>query len=67
MRIPSALTEGHLCPDCKGTGANIAKTLAAPKYEQGYIRCWSCNGNGLDPAAYFRWGAHPPLKCEEAR
>lgn len=61
----------HLCPDCKGTGRDEAKTEARAaedavfrhrvKHHGSYIRCWTCNGNGLDPAEYFRWGPHPPL------
>jgi len=47
------------CPDCKGTGADQAKTADARRKgicdRHSYIRCWSCNGNGLDPVAYFRW------------
>lgn len=47
------------CPDCKGTGADAKKTADARRkglLDGGaYIRCWTCNGNGLDPAAYFRW------------
>jgi DnaJ-class molecular chaperone len=58
-RIPAPLTEGHLCKDCKGTGADIAKTRRLSG--DGYVMCWSCNGGGLDPAEYFRWGPHPPL------
>lgn len=69
MPVPAPLTSGHLCSDCKGTGADIARTLEkdrkerrVPKeYRGGYIRCWTCNGNGLDPAEYFRWGPHKPL------
>lgn len=59
-RLPPALTKGHLCPDCGGTGADAAKTAAAyksgalSKSSGGHIRCWNCLGNGLDPAAYFR-------------
>ena len=41
----------HLCPDCKGSGA---KTRHA---DGSWTRCWTCNGNGLDPAAYFRWSS----------
>lgn len=56
--LPAPLTAGHLCTDCNGTGADAAKTMAARKSGQAdsrsYIRCWTCNGNGLDPAAYFR-------------
>ena len=52
------MTEPIKCPDCNGTGADHAKTAAMRKREpsaSGYIMCWACNGNGLDPAAYFRW------------
>lgn len=56
MRVPAPLTSGHLCPDCKGTGANIKATLAhRPASDSGYIVCHPCNGNGLDPAEYFTW------------
>ena len=51
-------TQPKYCPDCKGTGTDAAKTAALYKREpraSGTIRCWTCNGNGLDPAAYFRW------------
>lgn len=57
--IPAPLKSGHLCRDCGGTGADRAKTHAAARKGLlsggGYIRCWTCNGNGLDPAAYFSW------------
>jgi hypothetical protein len=49
---------GTPCPQCNGTGCDEAKTAAMRKREPastGSIRCWNCNGNGLDPAAYFRW------------
>ena len=43
-----------ICTDCNGTGANAAKTAAARKTgacdKHSYIRCWTCNGNGLEPA-----------------
>ena len=59
--LPAPLTSGHLCTGCNGTGADRAKTLAARSRGdcdgRAYIRCWTCNGNGLDPAAYFRWSA----------
>lgn len=42
------------CEDCNGTGANAAKTEAARKSgvcdKYSYIRCWTCNGNGIEPA-----------------
>lgn len=45
------------CPDCKGTGQDAEKTKKARKTgvcdKHSYIRCWNCNGNGLDPWAYF--------------
>jgi DnaJ-class molecular chaperone len=58
MAIPAPLTKGVRCPDCKGTGADLAKTTARDRLDPhalGYIRCWTCNGNGLDPSAYFNW------------
>lgn len=55
----------HPCPSCNGTGRDEQKTAAhverdaefrhRVKCHGSYIRCWNCNGNGLDPAAYFRW------------
>jgi hypothetical protein len=33
-------------------------------YDAGYIRCWACNGNGLDPAAYFTF---KPCRAEEVK
>lgn len=60
INLPAPLTSGHLCTDCSGTGADAAKTRAAYKtgwLDSGYIRCWACNGNGLDPAAYFSTAA----------
>lgn len=53
--MPAPLTEGALCPECKGTGANKVRTLARPQWEQGYVACRECQGNGLDPSEYFRW------------
>lgn len=59
ISLPAPLTSGNLCPDCGGTGADAEKTRAAyksghlSKSSGGHIRCWTCNGNGLDPAAYF--------------
>lgn len=54
--IPKPLTKGHLCEDCSGTGADTKKTLAMPDWDCGYVMCRTCNGNGLDPAAYCRCG-----------
>lgn len=53
--VPPPLTSGHLCQSCKGTGADIKKTLQKDVQKGSYIMCWDCNGNGLDPAAYFRF------------
>ncbi len=58
MKLPSPLTSGHLCADCNGTGADASKTdkaLQTGRIDKGsHIRCNPCNGNGLNPAAYFR-------------
>lgn len=46
------------CEDCSGTGRDEAKTIVMRKRECDhipYVRCWTCNGNGLDPAKFFRW------------
>jgi len=60
-QMPAPLNSGRLCPDCNGTGADRVKTLAARRSghadSRSFISCWSCNGNGLDPAAYFRWSS----------
>ena len=59
MPVPTPLQEGHLCKDCKGTGADIARTLKRDRqrsWEQGYVMCNTCVGRGLDPAEYFNWG-----------
>lgn len=53
--IPRALTAGKLCKACKGTGADIERTIKMPVSASGYIRCSACIGNGLDPAEYFDW------------
>lgn len=53
--IPRPLAAGRLCKTCKGTGADIERTLQMPRGDIGYARCWPCNGNGLDPAEYFNW------------
>lgn len=53
----------HYCPDCRGSGADAKETAEARRRGQcdrlSYIRCWTCLGNGLDPAAYFRWTNTP--------
>lgn len=45
------------CKDCKGSGMDATKTQAARKTglcdKHSYVRCWMCNGNGLDPEAFF--------------
>jgi DnaJ-class molecular chaperone len=58
--IPPALEAGHLCHACKGTGADIARTLNIPDWDAGYVMCHACNGNGLDPSAYFKWSKPSP-------
>ncbi len=48
----------NYCQNCKGTGRDDLETAAMYKREtssSGYIQCRACNGNGLDPAAYFRF------------
>jgi hypothetical protein len=52
------LTRGHLCRECNGTGADIARTTIDRRKHlfpstNGYYSCWNCNGNGLDPLSYF--------------
>jgi hypothetical protein len=42
------------CKDCNGTGADPKKTevymkTISYKMQGGHIRCWTCNGNGLEP------------------
>ncbi len=42
------------CPDCKGSGVDAAKTKSYRKGGgNGNVRCWTCNGNGLDDIYYF--------------
>lgn len=57
--LPAPLTDGHLCPDCNGTGADAKATFALRRSGQidsrSYVGCRNCHSNGLDPAAYFRW------------
>lgn len=51
------------CPDCWGLGRGKGYVGTSPG------RCWSCNGNGLDPAAFIRPPArsgcprHAPPDC----
>lgn len=50
------------CPDCRGTGIDEKKTIVARKQEcdsHCRIRCWMCNGNGLNPDYFFRWYDDP--------
>jgi DnaJ-class molecular chaperone len=56
--IPRPLKEGKLCTECNGTGADIKATLKMPEWEVGHVMCRACNGNGLDPAEYFRFGGN---------
>lgn len=53
------MSEPHNCPQCRGTGVDAERTRQARKSglcdKHSYIRCWNCNGNGLDPSAYFNW------------
>lgn len=61
MPIPTRLIAGHLCPDCRGTGADLRRTMERDRREPsstGYVMCRACCGNGLDPAEYFRWSSH---------
>lgn len=41
------------CNDCNGSGADALKTAEAIRTGRitppAYIRCWTCNGNGLEP------------------
>ncbi len=49
------------CEECNGSGRDEAATKAMYKRESsstGYIRCWNCNGNGLNPAYFFRWSSN---------
>ena len=53
------------CLDCNGTGRDENKTKImakkdaefrySVKHHGSYVRCWTCNGNGFDPAEYFNW------------
>ena len=58
--LPPALTAGNLCDDCAGTGADATKTATARKAGRidgrAYVRCWTCNGNGLVPTYPSRLG-----------
>lgn len=51
--MPPPVASLNRCVDCGGTGADRAKTLQARKTglcdKHSYVRCWSCNGNGLAP------------------
>jgi DnaJ-class molecular chaperone len=42
------------CKDCSGTGVDSVKQVQYEKtidfkLQGGTVRCWSCNGNGLEP------------------
>ena len=48
------------CPDCNGTGVDHEKTAQykrdnPPGFRSGYIRCWSCQGNGLNSLENIDW------------
>lgn len=61
-------SEPHYCPECNGTGADQKKTQAMRKREpssSGYVSCWNCTGNGLDPVAYFRWSSEKKEPSED--
>lgn len=64
----------YRCPDCLGTGKRrvevpehierrtdrwgiLYRRVAATFFMK---RCWSCQGNGLDPGAFFRWSVAKP-------
>lgn len=49
------------CDDCKGAGTVLRRIGGRPNAPLHRVRCWTCNGNGLDPAKFFRWGDHPDL------
>lgn len=61
----------HRCEACGGSGQDKKKTAELAKrdamfrhqvkHHGSYVSCWTCNGNGSDPAEYFRWGDHAPL------
>lgn len=56
----------HYCPACNGTGRDEEKTRAnRARGTDGYVMCWDCNGNGLDPAAYFNWKKTPEQEREK--
>lgn len=51
-RYGAVAARGDLCADCQGTGKDSAKTEAyklAHPGASGYVRCWTCNGNGVAP------------------
>lgn len=42
------------CRDCNGTGRDTVKTAqlivaGVMRKGEGYVRCWTCNGNGAEP------------------
>jgi len=47
------------CSHCSGTGADAKKTAVMRKRENdpiAYVRCWHCNGDGLEPPyPYENW------------
>jgi DnaJ-class molecular chaperone len=61
MEIP--INQDRVCSVCNGTGIDAIKTKAYHKTSSdkgGYIRCWNCNGNGLNPLNNIAW-ASPTL------
>jgi hypothetical protein len=65
MTMPAPVESKHKCPKCGGTGADLEKTAAKYRRESsstGYIRCWNCSGNGLDPMAFFRFSESDPVR-----
>lgn len=38
-----------ICQDCKGTGAKDGIIRHNPDGSRSFVRCWTYNGNGLEP------------------
>src|SRR3546814_2021330 len=46
----------------RSTSTNSSRKLAAPSQRKAStLTIWTTNGNGSDPAEYFRWGDHAPV------
>jgi DnaJ-class molecular chaperone len=44
------------CEACRGTGRDDKRTRELGlKRGDGYVRCWTCNGGGLDPTEFYTW------------